>query len=108
MLAGRGAVIGVLSDAERRVLAHLEARLSDDDPELAVALLRMRPPRGLPRIRIGYDLVVIIAALEAMVCLLLYQTGSGPAGLLAAGFAALTAVLRDHRFPLRRHRVAQD
>jgi hypothetical protein len=99
--------MAVLSDAERRVLAHVEARLSDDDPELAVALLRMRPPRGLSWIRIGYDLVVIVAALEAMVCLLLYHSGSGPAGLLAAGIAALTAVLRGHRFPLRRHR-AQD
>jgi Protein of unknown function (DUF3040) len=104
MVAGRGAVMGVLSDAERRVLAHVEARLSGDDPELAVALLRMRPPRGRCWIRVGYNLVVIIAALEAMVCLLLYPTGSGPAGLLAAGFAAFTVVLRDHRYPLTRRR----
>ncbi len=87
------------------MLAHVEAQLCDDDPELAVALLRMRPPSGGIRwTRIGYDLVVIVAGLEAAVCLLLYHTGSGPAGLLAAEFALLTAALRERRFPLRRRR----
>jgi hypothetical protein len=100
-------VIGVLSDNERRVLAHVQAQLCADAPELAVALLRMRPPRGPHWTRIGYNLVVIVAALEAAVCLPLYHTGSGPAGLLAAGFAALTAAVREHRFALP-HPRSQD
>jgi hypothetical protein len=99
--------MGVLSDAERQVLAHMQAQLCTEDPQLAVALLRMRPPRGLHWTRIGYNLVVIVAALEAAVCLPLYHTGSGPAGLIAAGFAALTAALREHRFALPRY-PAQD
>lgn len=95
----------MLSDGERQVLAYVEARLCADDPQLAVALLRMRPPGGPHWTRIGYDLVVIVAALEAGVCLLLYHTGSGPAGMLAAGFATFTAALRARRFALPRRRA---
>jgi hypothetical protein len=43
----------VLSDAERRVLALVQAQIYQDDPELGIALLRMRPPRPVHRTRLG-------------------------------------------------------
>ena len=91
----------MLNESERQVLARLEATLSRDDPELAVALLELSTPRGCPCARIGHDLAVVLAVLEAAVCLALHTEGSVLPGLAAAGFAVLTAALRVRRFPRR-------
>lgn len=91
----------MLNESERQVLAHLEAVLCRDDPELAVALLELSPPRGSSCVRIGYDLTAALAMLEAGVCLGLHSEGSVIPGAAAAGFAVVTALLRWRRFPRR-------
>lgn len=89
----------MLNDSERRVLEDLEASLCREDPELAIALLDLSPPRGPIGTRVGYDLTILLSLAEASLCLGLHTAGSVPAGLAAAGFAVLTAALRLHRFP---------
>ena len=92
-------VVVVLSEGERQVLAHLETELCREDPLLAVALLRMSPPQPGRQVRIAYDTVTALALIEAMLCLVLAQNGTGPACLLAAGLAAAARMVRVHRFP---------
>jgi hypothetical protein len=92
-------MVDMLTERERQVLAHLQTELCREDPVLAVALLRMCPPQPGRWTRIGYDTVMAVALIEAAVCLPLYHSGTGPAFLVAAGFAALTRIARVRRFP---------
>jgi hypothetical protein len=89
----------MLSDSERQVLARLEATLCRDDPQLAVALIELTPPRGHPWVRFGHDLMIVLAMLEACVCLVLHTRGTFVPGLAAAAFAVLAVVTRIRRFP---------
>jgi hypothetical protein len=97
----------MLNESERQVLAHLEATLRRDDPELAAALLELAPPRGCPCIRVGHDLAIALAVIEASVCLVLHTAGSVTPGLAAAGFALVTAAVRSRRFPRQPRRWLQ-
>lgn len=91
----------MLNESERQALAQLEATLCRDDPELAVALLELSPPRGCSLARLGHDLTAGLATLEAAVCLALHTAGSTAPGLAAAVFAVITVVVRSQRFPRR-------
>lgn len=83
----------MLSDWERRALGEIARHLTEEDPAFAAA---MSPARPLSRYT--HDVIVVIAALLATVCLAL--TSVGP-GLVAALFAATVFVVRRVRFPPR-------
>jgi hypothetical protein len=84
----------MLSERERRTLEQIERGLTVDSPELAH---QMRRPTGWPvrRIRLAHDVVAVVAALLAVVCLL---AGAWLAGTVAALFAMDVVLVRYLRY----------
>jgi type VI protein secretion system component VasF len=89
-------VLCMLNEAERNVLLEIERAISAEDPSLAALLESAWLGRSSRRERLARDVIIIFAALLALVCVMFAQPG---AGLVAALFAGLAALLRCRRFP---------
>ncbi len=89
----------MLNDAERRVLRDIEVEMSLGDPKLAAALASHGTERARNWTRFGHDLVMVVAALLAVICMALSGSGGAPGGFAAMGFAVLVGALRLRRFP---------
>jgi hypothetical protein len=86
----------MLSERERRALQEIEQRTSDEDPRFAASMQRPLSDRAYRWGHLGYDAIIVIAALSAALCLELSANG---AGLAVAALAAVTFHLRTQRFP---------
>lgn len=92
----------MLSEREARSLRDIEQRLTRDDERFAALMDTSAFDRRERRMRHGYDVVLALAVLAAMICVALAGDGSLSAGMLALGFALATGYLRIRRFPIHR------
>jgi Protein of unknown function (DUF3040) len=76
----------MLSERERQALDAIEQRIAADDPRFA-ALMHRLPGRAGRWTRCAHDVVVVVAALSAALCLLLSSPGPGLVALLLATVA---------------------
>ena len=88
----------MLSEREQRTLEEIERGLTVESPEL---VHQMRRPTGWPvrRIRLAHDVIAVVAALLAVVCLL---SGAWLAGTVAVLFAMDVVLVRYLRYSTRR------
>jgi hypothetical protein len=87
----------VLTERERRALQEIERQILADDPQFAASM--QHPSNRADRWgRCGYDAIIAVAALSAMLCLVLSLVG---AGVVAALLAAATSYLRPRHRPPR-------
>jgi hypothetical protein len=98
----------MLSEWERRALQEIEQQISEETPWFEASLQRLLSDRAHKWVRRGYDTIIMVGALSAVLCLALSLVG---AGVLATLLAAVTLYLRRRRFPpqigrwrCRRHR----
>jgi hypothetical protein len=85
----------VLTERERRALQEIEQQILGDYPQLAASM--QHPSNRADRWgRRGYDAIIAVAALSAMLCLALSLVG---AGVVAALLAAATSYLRPRHRP---------
>jgi hypothetical protein len=89
----------VLSDGERQALLDIEIEFLLDEPSLAIALATHRVGGPGRRTRRAYDVVALIAAGAATLCLAFCETGGTEGGVAAAAFAIATWGVRLWRFP---------
>jgi O-antigen ligase len=87
----------MLSERERRTFEEIERQIVDADPRFAASMQRLLSGRAERWACRGYDTIIVVAALSAVLCLAL---SSGGAGLVALVLAAVTFYLRPRRGPL--------
>jgi hypothetical protein len=86
----------MLSGQEERAFTEIAEQIAADDPRFAASMRRLEARRTGR----GYDVVVVLAAATAVLCLLL---ALGPATFTAGALAYAAHRLRPHR-PARRRR----
>ncbi|MCU1660984.1 MAG: hypothetical protein QOI36_1932 [Pseudonocardiales bacterium] len=90
----------MLTGRERRALQRIEQQILGDDPQFAASM--KHPSNRSDRWgRRGYDAIIAVAALSAMLCLALSLVG---AGVVAALLAAATFYRRPRHRPPRTDR----
>lgn len=80
-----------MSEREAHALRQIEQQLSSDDPKLVALMARKLPARPWLVRRFVQNLIIVVAALLATLCIALGDVG---AGLAAALFACVVLVLR--------------
>jgi hypothetical protein len=77
----------MLSKREQHVLNEIEQQISGEDPQLAVAMRHLAPPRPSRWTRLGHDVVLVAALLAAALCLALSLPGPAAAAVALAAAA---------------------
>jgi DUF3040 family protein len=88
----------MLSEREQHVLSEIEQQIRGEDPQLAAAVQGLVPPRPARWVRLGHDVVILVALLSAALCLALSLSGATAS---AALLAAAAFYLHPDRAPLR-------
>lgn len=86
----------MLSEPERCTFREIERRLVGEDPRFAASMRRLLSGRTEWWVCLGYELIIVVAALTAVLCLGL--AAGGPA-LVAIALAGATFQLRARRGP---------
>ena len=88
----------MLSEWERQALQEIEQQICRETPWFEASMQRLLSDRAHNWARRGYDTIIMVAALSAVLCCALSSVG---AGALATLLAAVTFSLRRRRFPPR-------
>jgi len=90
----------VLSEDDSHKLRAISVDLSTGDHRFARRMSRLDPGARIGErwAHRGYNTVVVLAALEAVLCLALSASGTALSGLAALSLAVLTELLRRRRF----------
>jgi hypothetical protein len=91
----------MLSERERRTFLEIEQQILGEDPRFVASMRRLLSGRGDRRTCLVYDVIIVVAAVSAVLCLTLSSPG---AGFVAGGLAAVTLHCRPGRAPWPRAR----
>ncbi len=86
----------MLSEREQQAIDEIEQQISEQDPRFVASMQRLLPGRVGRWTRRGYDAVIVVAALSALLCLTLSVPG---AALTAVLLAVVTGYLRLRGYP---------